>query len=249
LFINAEVCEGCGDCGVQSNCLAVEPLETALGRKRRIDQSSCNKDFSCVNGFCPSFVTVEGAKLKKPSGAIFDPAALAACVDALVQPTPRLGQAPYDILVTGVGGTGVVTVGALISMAAHLEGKSASVLDFMGFAQKGGAVLSFVRFAMSPDLLNQVRIDTQQADVLLACDMVVGASADALQTVRRGRTRVVVNTHAIPNASFVQNPDANLHVDALLEKCARHPVPSTSRRAMRRRWPHAFWAIPWAPTF
>ena len=171
-----------------------------------------------MNGFCPSFVTVEGAKLKKPSGAIFDPAALAACVDALVQPTPRLGQAPYDILVTGVGGTGVVTVGALISMAAHLEGKSASVLDFMGFAQKGGAVLSFVRFAMSPDLLNQVRIDTQQADVLLACDMVVGASADALQTVRRGRTRVVVNTHAIPNASFVQNPDANLHVDALLEK-------------------------------
>ena len=218
LFINTEVCEGCGDCGVQSHCLAVEPVETTLGRKRRIDQSSCNKDFSCVNGFCPSFVTVEGAKLKKPSGSIFDPAALAARVEALVQPATRLGQAPYDILVTGVGGTGVVTVGALISMAAHLEGKSASVLDFMGFAQKGGAVLSFVRFALSQDLLNQVRIDTQQADVLLACDMVVGASADALQTVRRGRTRVVVNTHAIPNASFVQNPDADLHVDALLEK-------------------------------
>jgi len=218
LFINAEVCEGCGDCGVQSNCLAVEPIETELGRKRRIDQSSCNKDFSCVNGFCPSFVSVTGAKLKKPSGSIFDPAALAARVDALVQPSSALGEAPFDILVTGVGGTGVVTVGALISMAAHLEGRSASVLDFMGFAQKGGAVLSFVRFALRPDLLNQVRIDTQQADVLLACDMVVGASADALQTVRRGRTRIVVNTHPIPNAAFVQNPDASLHADALLDK-------------------------------
>jgi indolepyruvate ferredoxin oxidoreductase len=218
LFINTEVCEGCGDCGVQSNCLAVEPVETALGRKRRIDQSSCNKDFSCVNGFCPSFVTLEGARVKKPAGAAFDPAALAARVDALAQPSVQLGEAPYDILVTGVGGTGVVTVGALISMAAHLEGKSASVLDFMGFAQKGGAVLSFVRFAARPELLNQVRIDTQQADVLLACDMVVGAGADSLQTVRRGRTRLVVNTHAIPNASFVQNPDADLHGDALLEK-------------------------------
>ena len=119
---------------------------------------------------------------------------------------------------TGVGGTGVVTVGALISMAAHLEGKSASVLDFMGFAQKGGSVLSFVRFAARDEWLNQVRIDTQQADVLLACDMVVGASADALQTVRHGRTRIVVNTHAIPNASFVQNPDATLHADALIDK-------------------------------
>jgi indolepyruvate ferredoxin oxidoreductase len=117
-----------------------------------------------------------------------------------------------------VGGTGVVTVGALISMAAHLEGKSASVLDFMGFAQKGGSVLSFVRFAARDEWLNQVRIDTQQADVLLACDMVVGASSDALQTVRHGRTRIVVNTHAIPNATFVQNPDANLHADALIDK-------------------------------
>ena len=218
LFINEEVCEGCGDCGVQSNCLSVEPVETVLGRKRRIDQSSCNKDFSCVNGFCPSFVTIEGGKLKKAAGAAFDEAALAARVEALPMPAAKLDAAPYDILVTGVGGTGVVTVGALISMAAHLEGKSASVLDFMGFAQKGGSVLSFVRFAARDEWLNQVRIDTQQADVLLACDMVVGASADALQTVRRGRTRIVVNTHAIPNASFVQNPDANLHADALIDK-------------------------------
>jgi indolepyruvate ferredoxin oxidoreductase len=218
LFINEAVCEGCGDCGVQSNCLAVEPVETELGRKRRIDQSSCNKDYSCVNGFCPSFVTIEGGKLKKAVGIAFDPDVLGRRVAALPVPSTHLDDAPYDILVTGVGGTGVVTVGALISMAAHLEGKSASVLDFMGFAQKGGAVLSFVRFAARDASLNQVRIDTQQADLLLACDMVVGASADALQTVRHDRTRVVVNTHAIPNASFVQNPDANLHAAALLAK-------------------------------
>ena len=218
LFINEAVCEGCGDCGVQSNCLSVEPVETPLGRKRRIDQSSCNKDFSCVNGFCPSFVTIEGGKLKKAAGAAFDEAALERRVDALAPPHATLDAAPYDILVTGVGGTGVVTVGALISMAAHLEGKSASVLDFMGFAQKGGSVLSFVRFAARDEWLNQVRIDTQQADVVLACDMVVGASADALQTVRHGRTRIVVNTHAIPNAAFVSNPDASLHADALIDK-------------------------------
>jgi len=218
LFINEAVCEGCGDCGVQSNCLSVEPVETPLGRKRRIDQSSCNKDFSCVNGFCPSFVTIEGGKLKKAAGAAFDEAALARSVDALPLPHTGLVAAPYDILVTGVGGTGVVTVGALISMAAHLEGKSASVLDFMGFAQKGGAVLSFVRFAARDEWLNQVRIDTQQADVLLACDMVVGASADALQTVRHGRTRIVVNTHRIPNAEFVNHPDASLHAEALIDK-------------------------------
>ena len=218
LFINEAVCEGCGDCGVQSNCLSVEPVETELGRKRRIDQSSCNKDYSCVNGFCPSFLTLEGAKLKKAEGHAFDAGELARRIDALPVLHTHLDHAPYDILVTGVGGTGVVTVGALISMAAHLEGKSASVLDFMGFAQKGGSVLSFVRFASEDALLNQVRIDTQQADLLLACDMVVGASPEALQTVRHDRTKIVVNTHAIPNASFVQNPDANLHADALLDK-------------------------------
>ncbi|TDV37186.1 indolepyruvate ferredoxin oxidoreductase [Paraburkholderia caballeronis] len=248
LFINEAVCEGCGDCGVQSNCLSVEPVETELGRKRRIDQSSCNKDYSCVNGFCPSFVTIEGGKLKKTAGVAFDPQALAARIAALPMPDAHLDDAPYDILVTGVGGTGVVTVGALISMAAHLEGKSASVLDFMGFAQKGGSVLSFVRFAARDAWLNQVRIDTQQADLLLACDMVVGASADALQTVRHDRTRIVVNTHAIPNASFVQNPDANLHADALLAKMrhaatggaasigARDPLSTCDAQALASRF-------------
>jgi indolepyruvate ferredoxin oxidoreductase len=231
LFINEAVCEGCGDCGVQSNCLSVEPVETELGRKRRIDQSSCNKDYSCVKGFCPSFVTLEGAKLKQAEGHTFDPAELARRVDALPVPHTHLDAAPYDMLVTGVGGTGVVTVGALISMAAHLEGKSASVLDFMGFAQKGGSVLSFVRIASADALLNQVRIDTQQADVLLACDMVVGASPEALQTVRHDRTKIVVNTHAIPNATFVQNPDANLHADALFDKM-RHAAGADAHDAL-----------------
>ncbi len=225
LFIHEAVCEGCGDCGVQSNCLSIEPLETPLGRKRRIDQASCNQDFSCVNGFCPSFVTVEGARLKKTASVAFDTGALAALVDALPQPAVRLSAAPYDLLVAGVGGTGIVTVGALVSMAAHLEGKSASVLDFMGFAQKGGAVLSFVRIATSDAALNQTRIDTQQADALLSCDLVVGASVDALQTVRRERTHIIANTHVLPTASFVRNPDADGHAGALLEKM-RHAAGS-----------------------
>ncbi|MEP7302229.1 MAG: indolepyruvate ferredoxin oxidoreductase family protein [Caldimonas sp.] len=220
LFINERVCEGCGDCSVQSNCVAVVPLETELGRKRKIDQSSCNKDYSCANGFCPSFVGVVGGSLRKRSGALAGPGAarFAALVDKLPLPARHAWTGPFDLLVTGVGGTGVVTVGALIAMAAHLEGHSASVLDFMGFAQKGGSVLSFVRLAQDPTALNQVRIDAQQADAVLACDIVVAASADALQTVSRGRTRVLANTHEIPVAESLSNPDASLKVDALLEK-------------------------------
>ena len=219
LFINEAVCEGCGDCTVQSNCVAVLPLETDLGRKRRIDQTSCNKDYSCANGFCPSFVGVTGGRLRKRAGALGSgKAAFLARVGALPRPPAHAWTAPYDLLVTGVGGTGVVTVGAVIAMAAHLEGKSASVLDFMGFAQKGGSVLSFVRLADVPERLNQVRIDTQQADAILACDSVVGASAEALQTVRHGRTRILANTHQIPVAESLRNPDASLKMDLLLEK-------------------------------
>jgi indolepyruvate ferredoxin oxidoreductase len=220
LFINPQVCEGCGDCTVQSNCVAVLPLDTAQGRKRRIDQGSCNKDYRCADGFCPSFVSVEGATPRKQAGALRGTGAqaFAAAVDALPLPTVALGDAPYDLLVTGVGGTGVVTVGALITMAAHLEGRSASVLDFMGFAQKGGAVLSFVRLADRPAALHQVRIDAQQADALLACDLVVGASADALVTVRHGRTRILANTHEVPVAEHLHNPDASLQVPQLLAK-------------------------------
>ncbi|WP_345537624.1 indolepyruvate ferredoxin oxidoreductase family protein [Variovorax defluvii] len=219
LFINDRVCEGCGDCSVQSNCVAVLPLETPLGRKRKIDQSSCNKDYSCAKGFCPSFVGVLGAGPRKKTGALAGGAdAFLQRVADLPRPARHTWTGPYDLLVTGVGGTGVVTVGALVAMAAHLEGRSASVLDFMGFAQKGGSVLSFVRLADVPERLNQVRIDTQQADALLACDLVVGASADALVTVRHGRTRILANTHEIPVAESLHNPDASLRAPQLLEK-------------------------------
>lgn len=219
LYINEAVCEGCGDCTVQSNCVAVLPHETPMGRKRKIDQTSCNKDYSCAEGFCPSFVGVTGGKLRRKSGALAAGRdAFLHRVGALAHAAPHAWTGPYDLLVTGVGGTGVVTVGAVIAMAAHLEGKSASVLDFMGFAQKGGSVLSFVRLADTPERLNQVRIDTQQADAILACDVVVGASPDALQTVRHGRTRVLANIHEIPVAESLRNPDAALHVDLLLEK-------------------------------
>ncbi|MFH7042570.1 indolepyruvate ferredoxin oxidoreductase family protein [Paucibacter sp. JuS9] len=218
IFINEQVCEGCGDCGQASNCLSVVPVETDFGRKRAIEQSSCNKDFSCVNGFCPSFVSVHGAQLKKKVGGGYTAEDLARELAAIQAPRAWDWTGPFDLLVTGVGGTGVVTVGALVSMAAHLEGKQASVLDFMGFAQKGGSVLSFVRLAPTQDLLNQVRIDTQQADVLLACDMVVGASPDALGTVKPGRTVILANTHELPTAAFVRNPDASLQSDSLLAK-------------------------------
>ena len=222
LLINEAVCEGCGDCTVQSNCVAVLPTETSMGRKRKIDQTACNKDYSCEKGFCPSFVGVTGGRLRKKSGALASgPAGKAAFlvrVGALALPEPHVWSGPWDLLVTGVGGTGVVTVGAVIAMAAHLEAKSASVLDFMGFAQKGGSVLSFVRLADVPERLNQVRIDTQQADAVLACDMVVAASPEALQTVRHGRTRIVTNVHEIPVAESLKNPDADLKTEALLAK-------------------------------
>ncbi|MEW6706193.1 MAG: indolepyruvate ferredoxin oxidoreductase family protein [Pseudomonadota bacterium] len=218
LFINTAVCEGCGDCVTQSNCLSVVPVDTEFGRKRAIDQSSCNKDYSCVNGFCPSFVSVVGGTLRKKAGDALDIGQLRAKAGELPAPQPHDWAGPYNLLVTGVGGTGVVTVGALVSMAAHLEGKQASVLDFMGFAQKGGAVLSFVRLAAKPEHLNQARIDVQQADAVLACDMVVGGSAEALQTIRHGHTRIVANTHRIPTAAFVRDADAGLQEAALMEK-------------------------------
>jgi len=219
LFINEAVCEGCGDCGVQSNCVAVLPHETPFGRKRRIDQTACNKDYSCAKGFCPSFVSVSGGKPRRHSGILGrDRGAFERAVAALPLPPAWHWTGPYDLLVTGVGGTGVVTVGAVTAMAAHLDGYAASVLDFMGFAQKGGSVLSFVRLADRPERLNQVRIDAQQADAILACDLVVGASAEALNTVRHGRTRILANEHPIPVAESVRNPDADLKLDAMLAK-------------------------------
>ncbi|ROZ78917.1 indolepyruvate ferredoxin oxidoreductase family protein [Ramlibacter sp. WS9] len=219
LFINDRVCEGCGDCSVQSNCVAVLPIETPLGRKRKIDQSACNKDYSCAKGFCPSFVGVLGGQPRKKAGALTRRASeVARLVDSLARPPAHQWTGPYDLLYTGVGGTGIVTVGALTAMAAHLEGKSSSTLDFMGFAQKGGSVLAFVRIADTPSRLNQVRIDTQQADAIVACDAVVGASAEALQTVRHGRTRVLANTHELPVAESLHNPDAQMKIPQLIEK-------------------------------
>ncbi len=218
VVINERVCEGCGDCGTASNCLSVIPIETDWGRKRQIEQSSCNKDYSCVNGFCPSFVTVAGAVPKKRVGAGVSSDAVARELAAIAAPAAWDWTGPFDLLVTGVGGTGVVTVGALVTMAAHLEGKQASVLDFMGFAQKGGAVLSFVRMALTQDQLNQVRIDTQQTDLLLACDMVVGASPDALGTIKHGRSVIIANTHELATAAFVRDPNARLEARSLLAK-------------------------------
>ena len=215
MFINDAVCEGCGDCSTQSNCLSIYPVDTELGRKRRIDQSSCNKDYSCVNGFCPSFVTVEGGELRRPD-TIEQDSAFGERVAAL--PLPELSDlaVPYDLLVTGVGGTGVVTVGALITMGAHLEGKGASVLDFTGFAQKGGAVISHIRLARDPGELNQVRIADGRADALLACDVVVGTDPRAVRVLARDRTQVLVNHSEVPSGQFVQNRNADIRMDERL---------------------------------
>ena len=220
VFINEAVCEGCSDCSVQSNCVAVVPKDTTVGRKRRIDQGACNKDYSCTQGFCPSFVSVKSARIKQRTPMLTGKQA--SHFDALVAALPLPGghdwATPYELLVTGVGGTGVVTVGAVIAMAAHLEGKFASVLDFMGFAQKGGAVLSFVRIADQASKLHQARIDAQQAHAVLACDLVVAASPDALNTMRRGQTRVAVNMHETPVAQQLMNPDTPMRTDELLDK-------------------------------
>ncbi|MGA2291186.1 indolepyruvate ferredoxin oxidoreductase family protein [Bradyrhizobium sp.] len=216
-YINDLVCEGCGDCSVESNCLSVEPKETPFGRKRQINLSSCNKDFSCLNGFCPSFVTVEGASRRKKQGADLD---LLARARALAEPERVELKAPFNLLVTGVGGTGVITVGALIAMAAHLEGKGASVLDFTGFAQKFGPVLSFIRLAADPSQIHQVRIDRGAADALIGCDIVVSSSAKAASTYRLGMG-AVVNTAEMPTGDIVRHPDASLDAPLRAESIAR----------------------------
>jgi indolepyruvate ferredoxin oxidoreductase len=198
--INEAVCEGCGDCSVQSNCLSVEPLETEYGRKRQINQSTCNKDFSCLKGFCPSFVTVEGGKLKKGKGSTD------AGIPALPAPSvPSLEQGNYGVLTTGVGGTGVVTVGQLLGMAAHLEGKGLSVLDMAGLAQKGGAVMSHVQIAKTPEHLFATRIAMGEADLVLGCDSITTATNEALSKMRAGVTRVVLNSAESPTADFITN--------------------------------------------
>jgi len=206
VVINEAVCEGCGDCSVQSNCLSVEPLETEFGRKRQINQSSCNKDYSCVTGFCPSFVTVEGGQLKKPKKAAATPTP---AVDGGALPTPVLPatEHPYGILVTGIGGTGVVTIGQILAMAAHVEGKGCSVLDMSGLAQKGGPVMSHVRLADHPEEIHSTRVGTGAADLVIGCDVIVTASGEALARMGEGRTHAAVNASRTPTAAFVRNPD------------------------------------------
>jgi indolepyruvate ferredoxin oxidoreductase len=215
VLINPAVCEGCGDCSVQSNCISVEPLETELGRKRTINQSTCNKDYSCLKGFCPSFVTIDGGKLRRRAppdlgsiGDLPEPASI-----------PSL-ERPYNIAVGGVGGTGVLTIGALLGMAAHIEGKASMILDMSGLAQKGGAVLSHVRLSEHTADVTCSRIVTGTADLVMAADEVVAASKETITLCESGRTHGIINTHLIPTADFILNRDfnfQNLRVNSVLE--------------------------------
>ncbi len=216
-FINELVCEGCGDCSQASNCVAVIPSDTPFGRKRRIDQSNCNKDYSCVNGFCPSFVTVEGGQLRKPKKQEFASADKNMFAN---MPTPKLASSaePYGILITGIGGTGVVTIGALLGMASHLEGKGVSVMDMTGLSQKNGAVTSHVRISDDPEDLHAVRIAAGGASLLLGCDIVVATGPDAISTVNQGRTNAVVNSHIVPTAGFVQDNAIDLSGERMVRQ-------------------------------
>ncbi len=211
VIINERVCEGCGDCGVKSNCVSVQPLETEWGRKREIDQSSCNKDFSCVNGFCPSFVTVHGAKPRKSAG-------VAKGTDNWGDlPAPAIPEieGSYGIIATGIGGTGVVTIGAILGMAAHLEGKACGMIDMAGLAQKGGAVYSHIRLARTPDDITAIRIPARGADLILGGDLVVAGTKKVLTAVKPGRSIFVVNTHEVLPGDFTRNADYSLPAERL----------------------------------
>jgi indolepyruvate ferredoxin oxidoreductase len=210
VIINDLVCEGCGDCGVKSNCVSVQPLMTEWGRKRTIDQASCNKDYSCVNGFCPSFVTVHGAKLKKGEG-ITEPSDW----PALPSPSVPLINHPYGIIVTGVGGTGVVTIGGILGMAAHLEGKGIGVIDMAGLAQKGGAVYSHIRIANTPDDIHAIRVAAGGADLVIGGDIVVVGSKKVLGAIKSGNTQVLVNTAEFLPGDFTRNADYSLPTERL----------------------------------
>ncbi|MAX90918.1 MAG: indolepyruvate ferredoxin oxidoreductase [Pseudomonas sp.] len=211
-FINPAVCEGCGDCGEKSNCLAVMPLETELGRKREIDQNACNKDFSCVEGFCPSFVTVHGGGLRKPE-------AMAGGIEAATLPEPQHPalDRPWNILIPGVGGSGVTTLGALLGMAAHLEGKGCTVLDQAGLAQKFGPVVTHIRIAAKQDDIYAVRIAAGETDLLLGCDLVVAAGDDSLTRLNDQISHAVINSHESATAEFTRNPDAQVPGKAMRE--------------------------------
>ncbi|HEY6134738.1 MAG TPA: indolepyruvate ferredoxin oxidoreductase family protein [Rubrivivax sp.] len=204
VVINEAVCEGCGDCSVQSNCLSVEPVETEFGRKRRINQSTCNKDYSCVKGFCPSFVTVEGGTLKKPKK---EKKGDLATLPSIPEPMLPVAEAAWGIVVGGVGGTGVITIGQLLGMAAHLEGKGIVTQDAGGLAQKGGATWSHVQIANRPDAIYTTKVDMAKADLVIGCDPIVTANKATLAVMHHERTFVAMNNHGSPTASFVTNPN------------------------------------------
>ena len=210
VVINDLVCEGCGDCGVKSNCVSVQPLATEWGRKRTIDQSSCNKDYSCVNGFCPSFVTVHGAQLKKGESV-----ATPADWPELPPPSVPLINHPYSIIVTGIGGTGIVTIGAIVGMAAHLEGKGVGIIDMAGLAQKGGAVFSHIRIANNPDDIHAIRVAAASADLVLGGDIVVVGTKKVLSAIKPGNSRVIVNTAEFLPGDFARNADYSLPTERL----------------------------------
>jgi len=205
VVVNELVCEGCGDCSVQSNCLSVEPVETEFGRKRRINQNTCNKDYSCVKGFCPSFITVEGGQLKSAKKAKQerpDPSRI-----AVPDPVLPVAESAWGIVVAGVGGTGVITIGQLLGMAAHLEGKGIVTQDSAGLAQKGGSTWSHIQIANRMDAIHTTKVGTAEADLVIACDPIVGANKSTLAMLREGRSYVALNTHGSPTAAFVTNPD------------------------------------------
>ena len=208
VFINTDVCEGCGDCSVQSNCVSIVPVETELGTKRAIDQSSCNKDFSCLKGFCPSFVTVEGGKVRKSGAADFT-------LPTLPDPVLPVISGTHNTVLTGVGGTGVVTVGAVLAMAAHLDGKGAGMMEMAGLAQKGGAVHIHLRIASKPADISAIRVATGEADCVIGGDLVVTAGAKTLGLMTRGKTGAVVNAHEIITGDFTRNRDFRLPADRL----------------------------------
>jgi indolepyruvate ferredoxin oxidoreductase len=208
VFIDPDVCEGCGDCGVQSNCVSIVPLETEFGRKRAIDQSSCNKDFSCLDGFCPSFVTVKGAKIRKAATVEVD-------VGHLPEPELPPIAGTWNTVITGVGGTGVVTIGAVMAMAAHLDGKGAGMMEMAGLAQKGGAVAIHCRIGETPEAISAIRVATGEADALIGGDLVVSAGAKTLALTAPGRTGAVVNSHEIITGQFTQDPEFRLPAERL----------------------------------
>lgn len=208
VFINTDICEGCGDCGVQSNCVSIVPKETELGRKRAIDQSSCNKDFSCIKGFCPSFVTVQGAKIRKEATTDLDLPHL---------PLPQLPQisGTHNVVITGVGGTGVVTIGAVLAQAAQIDGKGAGMMEMAGLAQKGGAVHIHCRIAEKPEDISAIRVATGEAHALIGGDLVVSAGAKTLGLMTTGRSGAVVNSHEIITGDFTRNTEFTIPTDRL----------------------------------